>query len=71
LAQPSRPPITGVINHISWGIEPWDRERVRSELVKRGLSPQEDTGGHGTIETSRLEISNQTKEKHDLTGPMA
>lgn len=80
MAQPSRPPITGVINHVSWGIEPWDTETVRSELVKRGLTPREDTGGHGTMETSPfksfhvrdpdgwdLQISNQTKEKHDLT----
>ena len=80
MAQPSRPPITGVINHISWGIEPWDTEMVRSELVKRGLTPREDTGGHGTMETSPfksfhvrdpdgwdLQISNQTREKHDLT----
>jgi catechol 2,3-dioxygenase-like lactoylglutathione lyase family enzyme len=80
MAQPSRPPITGVINHISWGIEPWDTETVRSELVKRGLNPREDTGGHGTMQTSPfksfhvkdpdgwdLQISNQTMEKHDLT----
>jgi len=80
MAQPSRPPVTGVIDHISWGIEPWDTETVRSELVKRGLNPREDTGGHGTMETSPfksfhvkdpdgwdLQISNQTKEKHDLT----
>src|SRR5512147_1933580 len=32
-AQPSRPPITAVIDHISWGIEPWDTETVQSELV--------------------------------------
>ena len=80
MAQPSRPPVTGVIDHISWGIEPWDTETVRNELVKRGLSPREDTGGHGTMETSPfksfhvkdpdgwdLQISNQTREKHDLT----
>jgi len=80
MAQPSRPPITGVINHVSWGIEPWDTETVRGELVKRGLNPREDTGDHGTMETSPfksfhvkdpdgwdLQISNQTKEKHDLT----
>jgi catechol 2,3-dioxygenase-like lactoylglutathione lyase family enzyme len=76
MAQPSRPPITGVINHISWGIEPWDTETVRSELVKRGLSPREDTGGHGTMETSPFKSFHvkdpdgwdlQIKEKHDLT----
>ena len=78
-AQPSRPPITGVVDHISWGIEPWDTETVRGELVKRGLTPREDTGGRGTMETSPfksfhvkdpdgwdLQISNQTKEKHEL-----
>ena len=79
VAQGSRPPVTAVIDHISWGIEPWDTETVRSELVKRGLTPREDTGGRGTMETSPfksfhvkdpdgwdLQISNQTKEKHDL-----
>lgn len=78
-AQPSRPPITGVIDHISWGIEPWDTETVRSELLKRGLTPREDTGNRGSMETSPfksfhvrdpdgwdLQISNQTKDKHEL-----
>jgi catechol 2,3-dioxygenase-like lactoylglutathione lyase family enzyme len=78
-AQPSRPAITGVVDHISWGIDPWDTETVRSELVKRGLTPREDTGNRGSIETSPfksfhvkdpdgwdLQISNQTKEKHEL-----
>ena len=78
-AQPSRPPVTAVIDHISWGIEPWDTETVRSELLKRGLTPREDTGNGGPIATSKfksfhvkdpdgwdLQISNQTKENHDL-----
>lgn len=78
-AQPSRPPITGVVDHISWGIEPWDTETVRAELLKRGLTPREDTGNRGSMETSPfksfhvrdpdgwdLQISNQTKEKHEL-----
>ena len=78
-AQPSRPPVTAVIDHISWGIEPWDTEVVRSELLKRGLTPREDTGNGGPIATSKfksfhvkdpdgwdLQISNQTKENHDL-----
>jgi len=78
-AQPSRPPVTAVIDHISWGIEPWDTETVRSELLKRGLTPREDTGAGGPIATSKfksfhvkdpdgwdLQISNQTKENHDL-----
>src|SRR5690349_639588 len=78
-AQPSRPPVTAVVDHISWGIEPWDTETVRAELVKRGLTPREDTGNRGTMETSAfksfhvkdpdgwdLQISNQTKDKHEL-----
>jgi catechol 2,3-dioxygenase-like lactoylglutathione lyase family enzyme len=78
-AQPSRPPVTAVVDHISWGIEPWDTDTVRSELLKRGLTPREDTGNRGTMETSPfksfhvrdpdgwdLQISNQTKEKHEL-----
>src|SRR5687767_13756909 len=30
-----RPPLTGVINHISWGVQPWDTDAVKAELVKR------------------------------------
>lgn len=75
----ARPPITGVINHISWGIEPWDTETVRSELTNRGLNPRVDTGSAEDIATSKfksfhvrdpdgwdLQISNQTREKHAL-----
>jgi catechol 2,3-dioxygenase-like lactoylglutathione lyase family enzyme len=75
----NRPPVTAVIDHISWGIAPWDTETVRGELLKRGLTPREDTGNRGTMETSPfksfhvkdpdgwdLQISNQTKENHDL-----
>ena len=78
-AQTSRPPVTAVVDHISWGIEPWDTETVRAELLKRGLTPREDTGNRGTMETSPfksfhvkdpdgwdLQISNQTKDKHEL-----
>jgi catechol 2,3-dioxygenase-like lactoylglutathione lyase family enzyme len=79
MAQPSRPPVTAVVDHISWGIEPWDTEAVRAELLKRGLTPREDTGNRGSMETSSfksfhvrdpdgwdLQISNQTKDKHEL-----
>ena len=78
-AQTSRPPVTAVVDHISWGIEPWDTETVRAELLKRGLTPREDTGNRGTMETSAfksfhvkdpdgwdLQISNQTKDRHEL-----
>lgn len=44
-AAPARPPITGVINHISYGVEPWDTEAVRAELTRRGLNPRDDMVG--------------------------
>jgi catechol 2,3-dioxygenase-like lactoylglutathione lyase family enzyme len=79
-ARPSRPPVTAVIDHISWGIQPWDNETVRGELLKRGLTPREDTGNKGPMEQSPfksfhvkdpdgwdLQLSNQTKDVHDLT----
>jgi len=40
-----RPAVTGVINHVSWGISPWDTDGVRAELEKRGLSPRADMVG--------------------------
>src|SRR5262249_54877305 len=41
----TRPPITGVINHVSWGVQPWDTEKVKAELEKRGLNPRPDMVG--------------------------
>jgi catechol 2,3-dioxygenase-like lactoylglutathione lyase family enzyme len=43
--QPGRPPLTGVINHVSWGIEPWDTDGVETELKRRGLNPRPDMVG--------------------------
>lgn len=67
-AQGERPPVTGVINHISWGIEPWDTEGVRAELEKRGLKPRPDMQGSDfkswhvlDPDGWDLQISNQTK----------
>ena len=37
--------ITGVIDHISWGIEPWDTEMVKTELQRRSLRPRPDMRG--------------------------
>ena len=42
---PAPSPITGVINHISWGVEPWDTEKVKAELERRGLKPRPDMVG--------------------------
>ena len=44
-AQPGRAPITGVINHISYGVEPWNTESVEAELKRRGLNPRPDMVG--------------------------
>jgi catechol 2,3-dioxygenase-like lactoylglutathione lyase family enzyme len=42
---PPPAPITGVINHVSWGVEPWDTEEVKAELERRGLKPRPDMVG--------------------------
>jgi catechol 2,3-dioxygenase-like lactoylglutathione lyase family enzyme len=67
-AQPGRPPITGVINHISYGIAPWDTEGVKAELTRRGLNPRDDFQGNDfksyhvyDPDGWDLQISNQTK----------
>jgi catechol 2,3-dioxygenase-like lactoylglutathione lyase family enzyme len=47
-AQPApagRPPVTGVINHISYGVEPWNSDAVEAELKRRGLNPRPDMVG--------------------------
>src|SRR5207253_8727436 len=44
-SQPGRPPLTGVINHISYGVQPWDTDKVKAELERRGLSPRPDMVG--------------------------
>jgi catechol 2,3-dioxygenase-like lactoylglutathione lyase family enzyme len=66
-AASNRPPITGVINHISWGISPWDTAGVEAELKRRGLNPRPDMVGdnfkswHVTDPDGwDLQISNQT-----------
>jgi len=62
------------IDHIAFGITPWDADAVKAELDKRGLSGSVDTGGTGDIHTAKyqsyhtntpngfnLQISNVTK----------
>ncbi len=62
------------IDHIAFGISPWDPDAVKAELDKRGLSGSADTGGSGDIHTApyqsyhtntpngfNLQISNATK----------
>jgi len=66
--QPPRPPVTGVINHISYGIEPWNTEKVKGELERRGLNPRPDMVGDNfksfhvfDPDGWDLQISNKTK----------
>jgi catechol 2,3-dioxygenase-like lactoylglutathione lyase family enzyme len=44
-SQGAEPRVTGVIDHMSWGIEPWDTDKVRAELSGRGLHPRPDMIG--------------------------
>jgi len=65
-AGPTQPTITGVIDHISWGIQPWDTAKVKAELEKRGLDPKPDMNGKfqsfhlNDPDGWDLQISNQT-----------
>jgi len=67
--QANRPPLTSVINHISFGVQPWDTEKVKGELERRGLNPRPDMVGDNfksfhvyDPDGWDLQISNQTKE---------
>jgi catechol 2,3-dioxygenase-like lactoylglutathione lyase family enzyme len=67
-----RPPITGVIDHISFGIEPWDTDKVKAELERRGLNPRPDMVGDNfksfhvkDPDGWDLQISNKTKNSRD------
>ena len=66
-ASASRPPITGVIDHISWGVQPWDTRTVQTELERRHLEPVSDMdGAYQSFHVKDpdgwdLQISNQTK----------
>jgi catechol 2,3-dioxygenase-like lactoylglutathione lyase family enzyme len=42
---PGQRRITGVIDHVSWGIEPWDTDAVKAELERRSLKPRADMVG--------------------------
>ena len=71
-AQAAPAPITGVINHVSYGIDKWNTEGVKAELEKRGLKPRPDMVGENfksfhvkDPDGWDLQISNQTKERHE------
>jgi catechol 2,3-dioxygenase-like lactoylglutathione lyase family enzyme len=67
------------IDHISFGIQPWDADQVKAELDKRGLSARADTGGSQDIHVAPyksyhtttpngfdLQISNSTREGRNV-----
>ena len=37
------------MNHVSFGIAGFDPDKVKGELIKRGLNAREDTGATGDI----------------------
>src|SRR5262245_8604333 len=41
----SRPKVQAVFDGFAWGIEPWDTDKVKAELEKRGLKPIADHHG--------------------------
>jgi catechol 2,3-dioxygenase-like lactoylglutathione lyase family enzyme len=41
----NRPPVQAVFDGFAWGIEPWDTDKVKAELEKRGLNPVADHHG--------------------------
>ena len=68
-SQSTRPPLTGVLNHIAWGVQPWDTDKVKAELERRGLNPRPDMVGDNfksfhvyDPDGWDLQISNQTKQ---------
>jgi catechol 2,3-dioxygenase-like lactoylglutathione lyase family enzyme len=69
------------IDHIAFGIQPWDTDGVKAELDKRGLTARPDTGGKGDIHDEAakyksyhtttpqgfdLQISNATKGSREV-----
>jgi catechol 2,3-dioxygenase-like lactoylglutathione lyase family enzyme len=42
------------IDHISWGIEPWDTDGVKSELERRGYTPRIDTSDGNEIHVAQF-----------------
>ena len=66
------------IDHVAFGITPWNEDAVKAELDKRGLSAREDTGGKGDIHVAPyksyhtttpdgfdLQISNATRASRE------
>ena len=37
--------VTAAIDHVAWGIDPWETDTVKAELERRGLAPRADMIG--------------------------
>jgi hypothetical protein len=66
---------------VSFGIDPWDTDKVKADLTSRGLNSRDDTGGKGDIHSEAakyksyhtttpqgfdLQISNANKERRTV-----
>ena len=58
-----------VMNHISFGITPFDPDKVYAELCKRGLSIQADTGAINTSPDSEKDMHTATYKSFHTTTP--
>lgn len=56
------PPRPASIGHISFGIQPWDADKIKEALDTRGLNARVDTGNHG-------DIHNPTYQSYHTTTP--
>jgi len=55
------------IDHISFGIQPWDSDAVKDGLEKRGLRARVDTGNTGDIHQAAYKsFHTQTPNRYDL-----
>ena len=52
-----------IIGHVSVGLTPWDTDKVKAELDKRGLTGRADTGGKGDIH----DVAAKYKSYHTTT----
>ena len=54
------PPRPAGIGHIAFGITPWDPDKVKDALVKRGLNARVDTGGPDDIHGAKYQSYHTT-----------
>ena len=54
------PPRHATIDHISFGIQPWDADAVQKALESRGLPSRVDTGSGGDIHTAAFQSYHTT-----------